>query len=146
MTITRREFEELRREVSRLQQGLAQRPIHGGGASSNRAYMLNIIGGNTLSDGVTNGIQWYGSFGLTVPAPYDPATDTSMVAGIGYAQLLIDGVNQGNVMVAHCIDTGSPLQVALFAGDIVLTSPSTIFVPKTGDATQGNACYVAYSP
>ncbi len=148
MTITRREFEELRRELARTRQELAQRPLFGGGGGSaaNPIYTLQIIGGNTLDDAVTDGIKYESTPIADVPSLYDPDVDTTFVDGIGRAALFIDGVLQtGYVLVLHDSSGGSIVD-ALFADDICLTTPTTTSLPLAGDPTQSVSLYRALTP
>jgi hypothetical protein len=147
MTVTRREYEELRRELARVKQELAQRPLFGGGGAGapNTIYTLQIIGGNTLDDAVTDGVKYVGTL-TDVPSIYDPDVDTTFVDGIGRAALFIDGVLQsGNVLVLHDSSGGSIVD-ALFADDICLSSPATVSLPLSGDPTQSVTLYRVYTP
>lgn len=109
-------------------------------------YTLEIDRGNTLSDGVTLGIKWASPAPTTVPTLYDPAVDTAFVDGIGRATLRIDGVSQGKVLVAHYDGNGSPLNLALFQGQVVLTSPATLALPLVSDASQSVTLYIPQTP
>lgn len=138
----------LQQEIRWLKRELAARPIKkkGGGASAG-VYILQIDRGNTLSDGSTLGIKWSSSALTTVPSLYDPTVDTSFVDGIGRATLIINGATQTNkVLVAHYSGNGSPLSIALFQGDIVLSSSSLVTLPLASDATQTVSLYVPYTP
>lgn len=146
MTISRREFEEMRRDIRRLQQELTKRPLTGGGGGTSKLRMLTIIGGNTLSDGSTLGIKWKNPAPTTVPSLYDPTVDTTFIDGIGRATLTVDGTSQGTVLVAHYSGNGSAYQLALFAGDVIVTSTATVSLPLASDATQSVTLYVPYTP
>jgi hypothetical protein len=139
---------DLEREVRRLRQSQAQRPIKppkGGGADV-QIYTLLIIGGNTLDDSVTDGIVYESTPLVDVPSIYDPDVDTTFIDGIGRAQLFIDGVLQaGNVLVLHDA-SGGAITEALFANDICLTSPATSSLPLDSDPLQSVTLYRAYTP
>lgn len=144
--ISSREFNALVREVGLLRQELAQRPLRGGGGGSSSLYTLEIDRGNTLSDGSTLGIKWASPAPTTVPSLYDPTVTSSFVDGIGRATLRINGVSQGLVLVAHYSGNGSPLTLALFSGQVVLTSAATVALPLSGDPTQSVTLYVPQTP
>jgi hypothetical protein len=104
---------------------------------------LLIIGGNLLSDGITDGIVWNES-GLTeVPDLYDPTVDTSFVDGIGRAYLYIAGVLQPDeVLVAHYYGNGSAWMRCFYADQFPVTSTGTITLPLDSDPTQVVTLYV----
>lgn len=141
----RRRLDEMAREIRKLRQELAQRPIKPPKGSPSAIYTLDIDRGNTLSDGVTLGIK-YASAPSSVPSLYDPTVTSSFIDGVGRATLRINGVSQGFVLVAHYTGTGSPLQLALFQGQIVVSSPATVTLPLVSDATQSVTLYVPQSP
>lgn len=146
---TARRIESLEREVRTLRQNLAQRIVKPpkGAASTPSIYHLTIIGGNTLSDGSTTGIVWKSPAPTTVPSLYNPDVDTTFVDGIGRAQLFINGALQtGNVLVANYNGNGSPNQLALAGGNIVMAYPATITLPLVSDATQTVTLYVPAAP
>lgn len=146
MSLDRRRIDDLEREVRRLRQEIAQRPIKPPKGSTLATYTLSIIGGNTLSDGVTDGIVWESGGVLTVPSAYNPAVDTSFIDGIGRASLYVNYTYQGTVLVAHYAGNGSPLTLALFADDVVVTSAATISVEVSGGGGSTVTCYVPYTP
>lgn len=113
---------------------------------SSSIYTLEIDRGNTLSDGSTLGIKWASPAPTTVPSLYDPTVTSSFVDGIGRATLRINGVSQGFVLVAHYTGNGSPLTLALFSGQVVLTSAATVTLPLSGDPTQTVTLYVPQTP
>lgn len=147
--ITRREFEELRREVVRVRQELAKRPLQGGGGGAAAPrYELKILDGNTVySSGPTTvyGINLAGTV-ADVPAIYDPnsvggtAGLFSAIDGIGRAQLWINGVLQsGFVLVV--LDGRSPIPTLLAQLDSV-RSEGAVSIPLDTDATQTISAYV----
>jgi hypothetical protein len=146
--ISRREFEELRRDVARFRQELAQRPLFGGGGGSSPRYELKILDGNTVySSGGTTvyGINLASSI-ATVPSIYDPngvggtAGLFTAIDGIGRAQLWINGVLQsGFVLVV--LDPRSPIPTLLAQLDSV-RSEGTVSIPLVSDATQSINAYV----
>ena len=114
--------------------------VRGGDAHT---YSLVIVGGNTLSDGVTDGIV-YEAGGLTdVPSIYDPDVDTTFLDGIGRAILYIDNIAQSNyVLVAHYAGNGGGYMRALYADQEIGTSANTTTLPLSGDPTQSVTLYV----
>lgn len=143
--ISHRDYNELVRRMSRIEQGLLQRPLRGGGGGGSPVYVLVIDGGNLLADGITNGIRST-SF-TTTPSLYDPnVTATGYQNGLGRGHLWINNVVQtGYVLIAYGF-VASSLQLALVTGVSVLTSSATVSVPLVSDATQSITCFVPYCP
>ncbi len=142
---TQRMLDDLRAEVARLKRQVEQRPMIsvGGGGAANPILSLQILGGNILSDAITDGIVWAASPVTSVPTHYDPDVDTTFIDGIGYAVLYSDGAFVGNVLVAHYSGNGSPLQLALAAG-MTVRAQTTVSLPV--DATDPVEFITAYVP
>jgi hypothetical protein len=144
---TEREIQQLWRELKDLRASIAQRPLRVAPGGSVALYQLYIIGGNTLSDSVTDGIVYEAAGLVEVPDLYDPDIDTTFIDGIGRAELYINGVAEAsNVLVAHYDGNGGPLVRALFADQVVLTTASTVTLPLDSDPTQTVTLYVPASP
>ncbi len=111
--------------------------------SNSHTYALQIVSGNVLSDGVTDGIKYNASGVTDVPSLYDPTVTSSFVDGIGRAILYIDNVAQAAyVLVAHYSGNGSSRLRALYADQVVPTSANTITLPLSGDPSQTVTLYV----
>lgn len=139
-----RELDYLRREIGKLRQGLAQRPVKPpkGSPASNRS--ITIIGGNTLADGVTLGVKYVAAGVATVPSAYDPTVTSTFVDGIGRGTLYVNGVSQGSVLVVNDGRTGSGVSVALFASDRIGTIVTST-IPVAGDPNGATVTvYVPY--
>ncbi len=138
--ISRREFEELRREVRQLRQDVAQRAIGGGGAKVQPLMKLTVTGGNTLVSGET-GIKFASV--ASVPSAYDPNVDTTFVDGIGRGTLRIDGVVQSGFVLIVNDGTGG-INFALLANDLPVTV-STKSIAVAGDPNGATVtCYVPH--
>lgn len=110
---------------------------------TSRRYALQIIGGNLLSDGITEGIVYEAGGVTDVPSLYDPTVDSSFVDGIGRAILYINDVAQADyVLVAHYSGNGSSRMRALYADQVVPTSADTITLPLSGDPSQTVSLYL----
>lgn len=148
MTVSRTEFDALRREVHRLRSDLARRPARpnpGGGIAA--VYTLRITGGNVLSDGSTQGIRWASPAITSVPSAYNPNVDTSFIDGIGRGILFIDGTQQsGFVLIAHHAGNGTGLTIALPTTNEVLTSQVTVAIAVAGDPDGATvSCYLPFT-
>lgn len=142
-----RRIADLEREVKKLRQALAQRPIKPPkGSATTRIYTLIISGGNTLDDGVTSGIVYSETPITEVPSLYDPNVDSTFIDGIGRATLYIDGIAQsGYVLVVHDGGSGA-ITNALFAGDPCLASPNAVSIPLASDSSQSVTAYRPLTP
>lgn len=120
-------------------------PPKGGSASASQISLV-IIGGNTLADGVTAGIKYEIGGVTTVPVVYDPNVDTTFIAGIGRADLYIDNVYQGKVLVGNFSGNGGPITTPLVADEIVFGAANVVHIPLVSDATKGNDVYIPASP
>lgn len=132
------DIREIQREQRRMWAEIYQRPIKvkGGGGSVQHVYQLVIIGGNLLSDGITEGIKYSSSPIVDVPAIYDPEVDTSFVDGIGRGYLYIDGVLQTlRVLILHDSSAGA-ITTALFSGDLCIANVSPTTLPLDSDPSQ----------
>ncbi len=136
----------MEREIRRLRQALAQRPLKPPKGGSSVLYTIVIDRGNTLSDGSTLGIKWAAVAPTTVPSLYNATTDTSFVDGIGRGTLYQNATSLGLVLVANYTGNGSPLTLALRAGQTVATTASTLSLPLVSDATQSVTLYIPYPP
>lgn len=137
---------ELERRLSAIERRLGELPSRWAGGSATQIYTLDIIGGNTLDDGVTAGIVYSETPIADVPSLYDPDVTSSFIDGIGRARLYIDGISQpGYVLVVHDGGSGA-ITNALFAGDLCLASPSTVSIPLASDPTQSVTAYRPLTP
>ncbi len=144
MTVSNREFDSLAREVQKLRQELAKRPVrHPAGGGATAQTRLTITGGNTLDDGVTLGIKRLTTAVASVPSAYDPAVTSSFIDGIGRAQMVVNNVTQsGYVLVVN--DSRSGVGGALVATDRT-TTLSSVAIPIAGDPDGATVtCYVPY--
>lgn len=137
-----RRIADLEREVKKLRQALAQRPIKPPkGAASAQLQTVAIIGGNTLTTG-QDGIKYSSSTISNVPSAYDPDVDTSFIDGVGRGTLYIDGVAQANRVLIVNDPVGGAINFALLNGDtVVVVAARTLTVG--GDP---NVTISAYSP
>lgn len=135
------EIRRLQAENRRLWQEMYKRPIKvKGGGGSSPTSIIQIVGGNTLSDGATPGIEWSNTTLTSVPSLYDPTVDTSFVTGIGRGYLYVDGTNTGLVLIANYSGNGSPTTLAAVQGQNFLGGP-TVSLPLVSDPTQGVTLY-----
>ncbi len=142
MSAHERRLIELEREVRRLRQGIAQRPIKppkGSGAAPS-LRVITIIGGNTLGTGQT-GIKYSSSAITDVGSSYNPDVDTSFSDGIGRGTLSIDGVIQSSKVLVCNDSTGAAITFALLASDVVVTA-ATKTVTVGGDPNTTLTVYV----
>lgn len=120
-------------------------PKGGSGASPN--LRLEVVDGNTLSDGVTLGGKWATPAPTTVPSLYNPNVDSSFIDGIFRAHLYMDDVLQADlVLVAHWDGNSSPLIRAVSAGQSLGTTSALITLPLVSDPTKTLSFYVPTVP
>ena len=101
-------------------------------------YSVAIIGGNTLSSGA-QGIK-FATAATSVPVAYNPATDTSMVDGVGYGLLGINGVFDGTKVLVINNGGGKAYNGFPLVGNEVILSRGPVSVPVgAGPATV--TCY-----
>ncbi len=116
MTITRREFEELRRDLARARQELAQRPLFGGGGGAAAPDLrIIVMDGNTLATG-QDGINFSSSAITDIPIAYDPTAPVSAIDGIGRGQLFKDGSFVGYVLCCNDGTGGTTIDFDLLGG------------------------------
>ena len=135
----------LEREVQRLQNAIVQRPLRTRMGGRNSILTLLIDRGNTLSDGVTLGINYSSSEITTVPSAYDPNVTSTFIDGIGRATLYIDGVAQsGYVLVVNDTSSGA-VAIPLLQGWVCVArlTPKTILVGAGPESVQA---YVPLTP
>lgn len=112
MNISRREYDDLLRDVRQIRQELAQRPLRVPPGVTTKSYRITTAGGNTLVTGQA-GIKFSSSAITNVPTAYDPAVDTSFIDGIGRGTLFIEGVSQGFVLICNDGSNGSAVNFDL---------------------------------
>jgi hypothetical protein len=113
--ISERRISDLEREVRRLQQELAQRPLKPPkGSSTAQVKRLVIDTGNTLATG-QNGIKKTSTI-TDVPSAYDPTVTSSFIDGVGRGTLWINGVSQGLVLIINDGGGGSNINFDLLGG------------------------------
>lgn len=138
---------DLDARIAALEAIAAELPSRWAGGASSPQVSLQIIGGNTLSDGVTAGIKWALGGVSTVPSVYDPNVTSSFIDGIGRAYLYLDNVLQsGIVLVGNYSGNGGPIIRPLVRDELVFASPNTVQIPLSGDPTKSVSVYVPASP
>lgn len=144
--IQQKEIDALWREIRRLQQALAQRPLRVVASGTSRTFRITITGGNTLATGQA-GIKFSSSAITNVPTAYDPSVDTSFIDGIGRGTLFINGVSQGFVLVCNDGSNGSAvnfdLQGVVGDADVINVTSATKSLTVGGDP---NTTVTAYVP
>ncbi|MBA3588513.1 hypothetical protein [Methylibium sp.] len=144
MTVSQREFESLVREVQKLRQELAKRPVrHPAGGAVVNLRTVSVTSGQTLTSGQT-GVKYSSSAIASVPSAYDPAVTSTFIDGIGRGVLYVNGVVQtGYVLILN--DSTTAIQRALVASDVIaVQDPVSIAVAGDPDGATVSAYPVLF--
>lgn len=137
-----RRVRELERDNAELRQRAANTPIlikaAGGAAAS--VDRLTIDSGNTLATG-QYGIKFVATPITNVAVAYDPTTPGAAIDGIGWAQLIRDGVFVSYVLA--CNDNSSGTDIGF---DLLGTSPSGLPVPDVCSVARTKTVTVGGDP
>ncbi len=145
-----RELEHLRREVAKLRQGLAQRPVKPPKGAPTQYYFMRVLDGNTVysnSPTIYYGVKRKSGTFATVSSLWDPTIDGTAGAfaaedGIGRGYLIANGVESSTrSLIAHDSRSGSMITFSLVTGDRIAVV-TAVSIPLASDATQSVTAYL----